>query len=272
MPDEVETTPAQPEPVSADGEEGASPAEATPVQASPVPKAFPEHDTFWNYTDLALVMGLLIAGIVLIVGGVGAATALRPRLATDPGPLLLPTQIALYAFVYASFWADFKFRYSRPVLSSLGWRRANFNLFYCALGGIVLAFGVSLLASALHTPQIESPFDKLTTSPLSTALFGILAVGIGPFFEELFFRGFIQPLLSRSLGTLVGVLLTAILFGALHAPEYSWAWQYALAITLAGTVFGWLRAKTNSIIPPTVMHGCFNAVSFAALTLKHPNF
>ena len=81
----------------------------------------------------------------------------------------------------------------------------------------------------------------------------------------MFFRGFIQPLLSRSLGTVAGILLTACLFGALHGFEYQWVWQYALFITAAGVVFGWLRARTNSIIPSTIMHGCFNAVSVIAL-------
>ena len=88
-----------------------------------------------------------------------------------------------------------------------------------------------------------------------------MAVVVAPFFEELFFRGFFQPLFSRTFGTIAGIVLTAVLFGSLHGLEYSWAWQYALFISLAGAVFGWLRARTGSIIPSTVMHGCFNAVS-----------
>jgi hypothetical protein len=122
-------------------------------------------------------------------------------------------------------------------------------------GGVVLALGISGLASLLHTPKVPSPVDQLVNTPLSFAVVAILAVIAAPFFEELFFRGFLQPLLSRTFGVVAGILITAVLFGSLHAPEYSWAWQYVAAISAAGAVFGW------------VMHGCFNAVSVLALAI-----
>jgi hypothetical protein len=132
-------------------------------------------------------------------------------------------------------------------------------------GGVVLAFVLSALGDLFKTPKIALPFEKLTNTPASLTFFAIVAIVLAPFFEELFFRGFVQPLLSRTFGTVAGILITAGLFGALHGFEYSWVWQYALFISLAGAVFGWLRARTNSIVPSTVMHGCFNAVSVVAL-------
>jgi membrane protease YdiL (CAAX protease family) len=266
LPDEVETTSGNPEIRST--EEAATPGESA-EQTPPALPAPPPREPFWGYTDLALVLGMLVAFLVLMVSAIGALAFVNPKLRTDPTPLVLPTQFALYAFIYLSFWLDFRSRYNRPVLSSLGWKPARINLIYCGIGGVALAFAISAVASALHTPTIKSPFDQLTNSTVSMVLFGIMAVGLGPFFEELFFRGFIQPLLTRTFGAIAGILITAVLFGSLHAPEYSWAWQYALAVSLAGAVFGWLREKTKSVIPSTVMHACFNAVSFAALTFKH---
>src|SRR5581483_10141145 len=113
------------------------------------------------------------------------------------------------------------------------------------------------LGDLLKTPKIALPFEKLTNTPASLTFFAIVAIVLAPFFEELFFRGFVQPLLSRTFGTVAGILITAGLFGTLHGFEYSWVWQYAVFISLAGAVFGWLRARTNSIVPSTVMHGCF---------------
>jgi uncharacterized protein len=95
--------------------------------------------------------------------------------------------------------------------------------------------------------------------------FGLIAIVFAPVFEELFFRGFVQPLLSRTLGTLAGIVITALLFGALHGFEYSWVWQYTVFISLVGIVLGFVRARTGSTIPSTVMHGFFNAVSVVAL-------
>ncbi|MBV9404750.1 MAG: CPBP family intramembrane metalloprotease, partial [Acidobacteriaceae bacterium] len=87
---------------------------------------------------------------------------------------------------------------------------------------------------------------------------------------ELLFRGFIQPLFSRTFGVALGIVLTAALFGCLHGPEYSWAWQYVVAITTVGIVLGWIRAWANSIIPTAVMHGCYNAIFVVALAItKH---
>jgi membrane protease YdiL (CAAX protease family) len=227
-------------------------------------------EPFWGYADLALVLGLSFASIIIIVLGVFLATLFYPKLKSDPAPLLLPTQLALYGFVYLSFLIVLGARYHQPVFQALGWRRTNVNLWIAGGGGIVLAFAVSGLAALLHTPKVPSPIDELVNSPISLVIFGIMAVTIAPLFEELFFRGFIQPLLSRTFGVVAGILITAVFFGSLHAPEYSWAWQYALAVAVVGVVLGWVRAWSNSIIPSTVMHGCYNAAFVVAYAFsKH---
>lgn len=265
LPDPIETTPVEPvEEVSRETALNVSPATA---EILPPARS---REPFWDYADLAVVVGLVFASIVVIVVGVFVLSMYYPRLKEDPTPLLLPTQFALYGGIYLAFYLSFKWRYGKPVFASLGWRRGNFNLGIASVGGAALAFAVAGIAALLHTPKVPSPIEKLTDSPVSLALFGIMAVTIAPLFEELFFRGFLQPLLSRSFGVAAGVLLTAVLFGSLHAPEYAWAWQYVLAVSLAGAVFGWMRARTNSIIPSTIMHGCYNAVFVIAFAIsKH---
>lgn len=227
--------------------------------------AAPPREPFWGYSDLALVLGLLVASIALIVLVCGVLAFAVPALRDDPTPLLLPTQFALYLFIYLCFFLVFKLRYGKPVFASLGWRRTNVHPLLLVVAGAALALAISALAAVIHTPKVKSPIDEITKTPVSLAIFAVMAVTIAPLFEELFFRGFIQPLLSRTLGVTAGVILTAVLFGALHAPEYSWAWQYALAVSIAGAVFGWIRARTQSIIPSTIMHGGYNLVFIVAL-------
>jgi membrane protease YdiL (CAAX protease family) len=225
----------------------------------------PAREPFWGYTDLLLVMGLIVASILLILVGGGFLMAFYPRLRDDPTPLLLPVQVAFYGFIYLALYFTLKSRYGKPVFPSLGWRRTRFNAGIAVLGGAILALAISGLAALLHTPQVPSPLDRFLKSPVNLALFSALAVTLAPVFEELFFRGFLQPLLSRTFGVLSGILITALVFGCLHAPEYSYAWQYVVAVSAAGAVFGWVRARTNSIIPSTIMHGCYNAVFVVAL-------
>jgi uncharacterized protein len=234
------------------------------VIAEPPP---PVREPFWDYVDLALVMGLLFASIVVIVLVCGVLAFAVPAFKNDPTPLLLPMQLVLYLFIYICFFLVFKFRYGKPVFASLGWRGTIIHPLVLVVSGMALAIAVSLLAKLIHTPEVKSPIDEITKTPLSLAIFAVMAVTIAPLFEELFFRGFIQPLLSRTFGVAVGVVLTAVLFGGLHAPEYSWAWQYALAVSIAGAVFGWVRARTQSIIPSTIMHGSYNLVFIVGLLL-----
>ncbi len=197
--------------------------------------------------------------------GIALVAIPYPSLRLDPTPLALPVQIAFYVALYLSFRIVLRLRYEQPVLPALGWRKPNINLPLVALGGILLAFVISALGALLKTPKIPLPFDKLASTPFSMLFLAIVAVVFAPIFEELFFRGFLQPLLSRTFGTIAGILTTAVAFGLLHGFEYNWVWQYAFFISLAGAVFGWLRARTNSVIPSTVMHGFFNAVSMVAL-------
>ena len=239
--------------------------EASILDAAVPPAPVPEKKPFWGYLDLALVLGLLFALVAVIMLVAAGFVLAVPSLRQDQGPLLLPTQLAVYAAVYLSLGLVFRFRHSKPVLHSLGWCAARFNLLVVALGGILLAFAVSALATLAHTPKVPSPVENLMNSPILLSLFGVMAVTLAPFFEELFFRGFIQPLLTRSLGVIAGVLLTAAVFGSLHAPEYSFAWQYAVAVSLVGVVLGWVRVRSNSIIPCTVMHGAYNSVFVVAL-------
>jgi membrane protease YdiL (CAAX protease family) len=66
------------------------------------------------------------------------------------------------------------------------------------------------------------------------------------------------------LGAPTGIAITAAVFGLLHGPEYSYAWQYVILIGVAGACFGWVRYRAGSVIPAVLMHGGFNAVFFVS--------
>lgn len=241
------------------------------LPAEPLTEALPrspEREPFWSYVDLVLVLGLILFGIAAITVVTGLIVGADVHLRSDLTPLVLPTTVAAYAVVYLALKLVLGSRYGQPVFRSLGWQRSSFNLAVAAGGGALLGLSLSLLGTALHTPKVKSPFENLGATPLSFAMLALTAIVLAPVFEELFFRGFLQPLLSRTAGAVAGILITAALFGGLHAPEYSWAWQYAFCVSLAGVVFGYLRYRTNSIIPCTVMHGCFNALSVVALAVE----
>ena len=83
--------------------------------------------------------------------------------------------------------------------------------------------------------------------------------------EELAFRGFLQPLLARSLGAAPAILLAAIPFGLLHYPEYGDSWRHALIIAAAGAAFGAMRQVTGSTKAAVLMHASYNAFFFLVM-------
>ncbi len=232
----------------------------------------PPRRPFWRYTDLLLFIGLALAATAFATILAAGCMAVWPKLKADPSGLLLVLQLGLYLLFYVCFWLVFRIRYDQPVFRSLGWRASGFPLPLAVVIGPALAFFVSLIASQLHTPAIKTPFDTMVNSPPTFILFALTAIVAAPVFEELFFRGFLQPLLCRTFGVFTGILITAAIFGSAHGAEYKWTWQYILAVGIVGFVFGWVRERTDSIIPSTVMHGCYNAVFVGALYFsKHGN-
>jgi len=224
----------------------------------------PVREPFWGYLDLAWMVGIVIAGVVLLFGAAAVLLATSPGLARS-GPFLLGIQFLFYGLVYVAFFLVFHFNYGKPVLASLGWRRGTVHLGTAALAGMALAFALQPVLKVLHAPEVKSPIELFTSDWISLVLIALTAVLAAPLFEELFFRGFLQPLLSRSLGTVLGVVITGLLFGFMHLFEYANAWQYGVAIGLVGISLGAVRARSGSVIPSTVMHACFNAMSVIAL-------
>lgn len=74
--------------------------------------------------------------------------------------------------------------------------------------------------------------------------------------EELFFRGFLQTLVSKSLkSSLAGRVIISCLFGLfhiLHAPFPNW--KYVLLATVAGWFYGTAFIKAGNLMAPALTH------------------
>jgi membrane protease YdiL (CAAX protease family) len=129
--------------------------------------------------------------------------------------------------------------------------------------GIMLSFGVLALAALLRVPQKETPMEQLLSDWLSLVVAAVLGVTLGPWFEELMFRGLLQPVAVRALGVIPGIVIAALPFALLHGPQYGWSWKHILLITVAGAAFGWKRHTSGSTGAAAVMHSAYNMVLFA---------
>lgn len=232
------------------------------------PVVAPERVPFWDYIDLLLLLGLTFGFLIVLCSPLVALNFAHLAFAKDFLFLGLTSQAALYLSIYLALKVIFRIRHqSRPVFQSLGWRRSTFPPAAAILCGLLLSAVVAGFIYLLHAPEVPSPIDIMVKSRLSLILVALLAAVAAPIFEELLFRGFLQPLLSRTFGVVVGILITSILFGALHFSEYQSAWQYAVAISIVGVALGAARAWSGSLIPSTLMHAAFNGVSVLGLFL-----
>src|ERR1700722_11152890 len=146
---------------------------------------------FWSYEDLALLLSAILPCWV------GAYMLVRLSGATSKGVQTLIFQSSLFAFLLAALYLLVSWRYRKPFWRSLGWVRPVRGAWWCVVGGPLLAVSVSVPGIVLKAPEVPDPVKVLITGRASLVILMLFGVIIGPIYEELFFRGFLFPLLAK---------------------------------------------------------------------------
>lgn len=252
-----------------------------PVEPTPTPPPEPDRperpvrpgEAFWGYQDLVILAGLALPSFILGVLITRALGLINPGNTEVPEAAgVLVAQFLAYGFWFGCLWALLRIRYRRSFWTSLGWLLPEKPLWYYAALGPVLAIAVGLLGGLLGKPDTEMPMLEMLKDPVALMLVGAFAITLGPLAEELIFRGFVLPLLARSLGAAVGVSLTAAFFALLHGEQYGWSWQHLIIIAAVGATFGVVRLRTGSTAAATVMHATYNLTLFAAILSNMEEF
>jgi hypothetical protein len=166
--------------------------------------------------------------------------------------------------LFGALMLIFRLQYDRPFWRSLAWTRFRIPVFWVVIAGASTAYLVAILGQLIHTPTTRNAITDLMQDRASLLLLTVFGVTLGPLCEELAFRGFLQPLLVRSLGAVPGVLLAAVPFGLLHYQEYGNSWRHAVIVAAAGAAFGWMRQATGSTKASALMHASYNGLFFVA--------
>lgn len=221
-------------------------------------------DPVWSGWDVLLIAGLAFISMLVLqlIVLVGAQLLIYPRenmaeVAQKP-ILLLISQFLIYIPVIICMVLLVRSKYDAPFWKSIHWNWPGRRWAYLALLlGAAMLFVLSLLQVVLPMPK-DTPFEHLFDRPRDAYLLALLAVTIGPLMEELFFRGFMYPVLERRMGMVWAVVLTALPFGLLHLQQYGWAWAAGLVIFLVGVVCGVVRAMTKSVAASFLVHVGYN--------------
>lgn len=97
------------------------------------------------------------------------------------------------------------------------------------------------------------------TSSQAIALFAVVGL-IGPFVEELFYRGALFTRISSAAGVGWAGFVSCLGFVFAHSEIRDW-----LALLLVAVALTWLRIKALSIWPSVACHVAFNATTLVAL-------
>jgi len=221
----------------------------------------------WGWEDVGLLLGAVLPALL---AGAGLMRLLRWL---APGPFrsvavsTLTYQMLVYALVGGALFLLISGKYQEPFWKALGWTAAFRGAIPSLLAGPVLAVALSALGIAIRTPEVRDPVREMIQGPASLSLVIVFGVAVAPFFEELIFRGFLFPLVARSVGPWASILVTAILFALPHGVQNEWAWQQLSIIALAGLAFGFARYRTGATSASFLMHAGYNATQFLGFLL-----
>ncbi len=239
------------------------------------------HPVDWKGLDVALFLAfslvwlllsqfLSLAGYALLRPLMGWRTP--PMALTENAVFVVAAQLVFYVPVLLYIFLVVVLQYRQPFGVGIRWRWPNFRLAVrLLLAGVLLAM-VVLAGSALLPDRKDFPMEKLFTSPSAVYAVGGLAVLVAPFMEELVFRGVLFSFFERLGGLRTAVPTTAVLFAALHYPEYAGAWTHISMILVVGLVLSLARASTGSLVPSFLLHTAYNATFIGLLFLGTHGF
>ncbi|MGO9490305.1 MAG: lysostaphin resistance A-like protein [Solirubrobacteraceae bacterium] len=253
------------EPVTAPAGRAVEPLE--PVEGDP--SSSPVTDWPWWTAFVALfgafvltAIGSLVIDLPAFALGVEVTSSHTPA-----GLTIADTFVQDLAFVAASVYCArlggravraWQFGLRPP---GVGWRSAARMVVVLLVAFILLD---AIWAELLH-PGKEKLLNQLGSN--EGALLLVLSAGltcvVAPMCEEFLFRGYIFTALRSSWGTLPGALVSALLFGAVHATSA----PVADLLPLAGLGFGLclLYRYTGSLYPGMAAHSLNNSLAFASL-------
>jgi membrane protease YdiL (CAAX protease family) len=249
-----------------------------PAQTAPRPWPLsPEPEPVFGMIEvvfvfLAMLLAVLFCSAIAIVLAHHVASLSRVRpgdLANDPR-VLLPAQLVAYLIVFGILWRLFTHHLHIGFFLALNWRWPLRWPHFLA-GGTLLALATQWSAKFLPTPP-QLPIDEMLRTTSDAWLMTVFGVLIAPFAEEVLFRGLLFPALTRRVGAVSSLVVTSVLFGAIHAQQLAGAWIQVVCIMVVGAVLTAVRWRFRSLACATLVHVGYNGALFMALFVETCGF
>lgn len=220
-----------------------------------------ENKVPWNAGEAVLiVLAAIFLGIIitLCLSGMG----LKPVSSIGKGILqAVLSSLPLILIIYA-----IKTYYKVPIIKSLGLSiESSDNLKTYFFGGVkitaLIIFStlfINMLFYTITKTLPENPYSKFSLEDLK--MIAVLAVIIAPVFEELVFRGFLQPAFCKAIGNYQGTVVVSLIFAIIHLNYIDYPSAFVSMVILA-LILGFTRLYYNSTIPGIVGHFLNNLIA-----------
>ena len=226
-------------------------------------QALPPIAVPWGAGDAARAVGLVAAGAALVILLVwpfrGASWPLEDAVRT----LAIAT---LTGLLLVATWLFAVRRHGA------GWRTlglaAPVGASQIALSAACLALSIGFLVVFVSLAERFGP-DILVPNPIDADRLGsgvflaanvAIVVLVGPFAEEVFFRGFLLTALMPSLGAIRAAAVASALFAVGHVDV-----GVMVPFFFTGLLLSWLYVRTRSIWPPMLAHAGQNTLAIIGL-------
>jgi len=216
--------------------------------------------------------------------------SLSTQAAATNVPLLLSTEAILYLFTFALSFVIFPLFWHEKFFAGLQWRGAvALHRFWPLAATALGCAGLAALDEVLMPGPSNAPIEKMMRAPGAAWLMFAFGTTIAPFFEEMFFRGFLLPALCTAWdwaveqfsqrpappldvnhhpqwsfpAMIAGSVLTSLPFALLHVDQQGHSLGPFLLLILVSLILCTVRLKTRSLAASTLVHATYNFIIFA---------
>ncbi|MGJ3248800.1 MAG: CPBP family glutamic-type intramembrane protease [Elainellaceae cyanobacterium] len=239
-------------------------------------------DTPWNWeiTWQVLIVGFFFLGQIVLPIFFGVLRSLIPAVLSAQGMTLnvssgrvtafstLLIYIAIAAGSLLVLYLSIKPYFPLPA----DWFRFKVNGKWLAwgLGGYLVALplviGVSIINQQIwqgrggNNPLLEIVLKE--GDPLALAIFFFTAAIAAPVFEEILFRGFLLPSLTRYMPIGGAIALSSFLFASAHLSL-----SEILPLMVLGSVLGFVYVRSRNLLAPMLVHSLWNSATMIGLLI-----
>ena len=151
-----------------------------------------------------------------------------------------------------------------------GWFRFNWrsNWFLWGFGGYLVALPLVILVSLINqqiwqgqggsNPLLPIALDNQDS--LALVVFFFTASIAAPLFEEVMFRGFLLPSLTRYQSPWSAIALSSLLFAIAHLNV-----SEVLPLATLGMVLGFIYVRSQNLLAPMLLHCLWNSGTLVSL-------